>query len=109
MPSLKPIDHQNIVLRLLARTAASDAQHLSTLAHAYKLPVSLHQVRVACDELLDQNFVFRTPYGYRLTTWGECEVPALPLLESYYSMPKECASQLETRTFSRPEIAGGAA
>lgn len=83
MPSLKPIDHQNIVLRLLSRTAASDAQHLATLAHAYKLPVSLHQIRVACDELVEQQFVARTIKGYRLTTHGECELPALPLLESY--------------------------
>lgn len=85
MSTLKPIDHQNIVLRLLARTAASDAQHLATLAQAYKLPVSLHQIRVACDELVAQRFVGRTPYGYRLTTWGERELPALPLLESYYT------------------------
>lgn len=84
MPSLKPIDHQNIVLRLLARSASCDAQHLATLAQAYKLPISLHQVRLACDELVAQRFVWRTPYGYRLTTWGERELPALPLLESYY-------------------------
>ena len=38
MPSLKPIDHQNIVLRLLARSASCDAQHLTALAHAHKLP-----------------------------------------------------------------------
>ncbi|AYF32309.1 hypothetical protein CUU95_00015 [Vreelandella alkaliphila] len=46
MSILKPVDHQNIVLRLLARSAACDAQHIATLAHSYKLPVSLHQVRV---------------------------------------------------------------
>lgn len=85
MPTLKPIDHQNIVLRLLARTAPSDPQHIATLAHAHRLPVSLHQVRVACDELCEQQFVARTIQGYRLTTWGECEVPAVPLLESYYT------------------------
>ncbi len=84
MPSLKPIDHQNIVLRLLSRSAACDAQHLATLAQAHKLPVSLHQVRVACDELCEQQFVARTITGYRLTTHGECELPAVPLLESYY-------------------------
>lgn len=84
-PTLKPIDHQNITLRLLARSAACDAQHLATLAHAYKLPMSLHQVRVACDELCEQQFVARTISGYRLTTWGECELPAVPLLESYYT------------------------
>ena len=38
MSILKPIDHQNIVLRLLARSSACDAQHLATLAQAYKLP-----------------------------------------------------------------------
>lgn len=84
MSILKPIDHQNIVLRLLARSAACDAQHLATLAQAHKLPVSLHQVRVACDELCEQQFVSRTITGYRLTTHGECELPAVPLLESYY-------------------------
>lgn len=87
MSILKPIDHQNIVLRLLARSAACDAQHIATLAHAYKLPVSLHQVRVACDELVTQQFVARTIKGYQLTTHGECELPALPLLESYYIAP----------------------
>jgi len=87
MPSLKPIDHQNIVLRLLARSSACDAQHLTTLAQAYKLPVSLHQVRVACDALVEQQFVARTIHGYQLTTWGECELPAVPLLESYYLAP----------------------
>lgn len=87
MPSLKPVDHQNIVLRLLARSSACDAQHLATLAQAYKLPVSLHQVRVACDDLCEQQFVSRTIKGYRLTTWGECELPAVPLLESYYIAP----------------------
>lgn len=87
MSILKPIDHQNIVLRLLARTAPCDPQHIATLAQAYKLPVSLHQVRVACDELCEQQFVARTINGYRLTTWGECELPAVPLLESYYIAP----------------------
>ena len=84
MSALKPIDHQNIVLRLLARSAACDAQHLTALAHAHKLPVSLHQARVACDALVEQQFVARTITGYRLTTHGECELPAVPLLESYY-------------------------
>ena len=87
MPSLKPIDHQNIVLRLLARSASCDAQHLTALAHAHKLPVSLHQVRLACDDLCEQQFVARTIQGYRLTTWGECELPSVPLLESYYVAP----------------------
>ena len=87
MSALKPIDHQNIVLRLLARSASCDAQHLATLAHAHKLPVSLHQVRVACDELCEQQFVARTITGYRLTTHGECELPDVPLLESYYIAP----------------------
>ncbi|AYF35651.1 hypothetical protein CUU95_18335 [Vreelandella alkaliphila] len=87
MSILKPVDHQNIVLRLLARSAACDAQHIATLAHSYKLPVSLHQVRVACDELVEQQFVARTIKGYQLTTHGECELPALPLLESYYIAP----------------------
>ncbi|UQI42503.1 hypothetical protein [Vreelandella venusta] len=83
MSILNPVDHQNIVLRLLARSAACDVQHIATLAQAYKLPVSMHQIRVACDELVAQRFVGRTPYGYRLTTCGERELPALPLLESY--------------------------
>ena len=88
MPSLKPIDHQNIVLRLLARSAACDAQHLATLAHAHKLPVSLHQVRVACDALVEQQFAERSSgYAYRLTLYGARELPALPLLESYYIAP----------------------
>ena len=85
MSILKPIDHQNIVLRLLARSAACDAQHIATLAQAYKLPVSLHQIRVACDELCEQQFVARTIHGYRLSYWGARELPALPLLESYYT------------------------
>lgn len=88
MPSLKPIDHQNIVLRLLARSSACDAQHLTTLAQAHKLPVSLHQVRVACDELVEQRFVERcSGYAYRLTFYGARELPAVPLLESYYIAP----------------------
>ena len=87
MSILKPIDHQNIVLRLLARSASCDAQYLTALAHAHKLPVSLHQVRVACDALCEQRFVGRTPYGYRLTYQGERELSAVPLLESYYVAP----------------------
>ena len=107
MITLNPIDHQNIVLRLLARSAACDAHHVATLAQAYKLPISLHQVRVACDELVAQRFVGRTPYGYRLTTWGERELPDVPLLESYYSMTPKQAEHLETRQFSRSEMVGG--
>ena len=85
MPTLKPIDHQNIVLRLLARTAPSTPQYLSTLAQTYNLPLSLHQVRVAGDELVEQQLVERCPgYAYRLTVYGARELPALPLLESYY-------------------------
>lgn len=85
MPSLKPIDHQNIVLRLLSRTGPSTTQHLAALAHAHKLPVSLHQVRVACDALVEQQFAERSSgYVYRLTVDGARELPALPLLGSYY-------------------------
>lgn len=83
MPTLKPVDHQNIVLRLLARSLTCDAQHLAALAHAHNLPVSLHQVRVACDELCAQRFAVRTNGGYRLAPRGQRELPALPLLESY--------------------------
>lgn len=87
MPKLKPIDHQNIVIRLLGMTSCN-VPHLTTLAHAYKLPVSLHQIRVACDALLEQEFVERAPgYAYRLTTAGTIELPAVPLLESYYTTP----------------------
>lgn len=99
MSILKPIDHQNIVLCLLARSAACDAQHLTALAHAHKLPVSLHQVRVACDALVEQQFVARTIKGYQLTTHGEREVPAVPLLESYYtaSSKHNDSGAIETR------------
>ncbi|MEH6641418.1 hypothetical protein [Vreelandella glaciei] len=85
MSALKPIDHQNIVMRLMARTAPSTPAHLTTLAHAHKLPVSLHQVRVACDALVEQQFAERyAGYAYRLTVYGARELPALPLLGSYY-------------------------
>lgn len=108
MPALNPIDHQNIVLRLLSRTGPSTTQHIATLAHAHNLPVSLHQVRVACDALVEQQFAQRSAgYAYRLTEDGARELPALPLLGSYYAMPKESARLLETRIFSRSEIAGG--
>ena len=107
MSILKPIDHQNIVIRLLGMTSCN-APHLTTLAHAHKLPVSLHEIRVACDALVEQQFVERAPgHAYRLTAFGTVELPAVPLLESYYTMPKESARLLETRIFSRSEIAGG--
>ncbi|MGO3214791.1 MAG: hypothetical protein ACTIJ4_01675 [Halomonas sp.] len=63
MKPLEPIDHQNIVLRLLARTAPCGPKHLTTLAHSYNLPVSLHQVRVACDALVSQEFCTRGVHG----------------------------------------------
>ena len=37
--------------------------------------------------MVEQQFVARTITGYRLTTHGECELPAVPLLESYYIAP----------------------
>ena len=84
MSTLKPIDHQNIVIRLLGMTSCN-AAHLTTLAHSYKLPVSLHEIRVACDALVEQEFVERAPgHAYRLTAFGKVELPAVPLLESYY-------------------------
>jgi len=87
MPTLKPIDHQNIVLRLLGMSS-SNPSHLTALAHAHKLPVSLHEIRVACDALLEQQFVERAEgYAYRLTPFGTVELPAVPLLESYYMAP----------------------
>jgi len=87
--SLNPIDHQNIVLRLLGMSSSNPA-HLTTLAHAYKLPVSLHEIRVACDALVEQEFVERAPgFAYRLTAFGTVELPAVPLLESYYTMPRQ--------------------
>ncbi|CDG54546.1 MULTISPECIES: hypothetical protein [Halomonadaceae] len=89
MPTLKPIDHQNIVLRLLGMSSSSPA-HLTALAHSYKLPVSLHEIRVACDALVEQEFVERAPgYAYRLTAFGTVELPAVPLIESYYTMPRQ--------------------
>lgn len=84
MSILKPVDHQNIALRLLARTSACDPQHLTVLAQAYKLSVSLHQMRVACDELVTQQFAARVPYGYRLTADGDRELADVPLLTSYH-------------------------
>lgn len=85
MPTLKPVDHQNIVIRLLGMTSCN-APHLATLAHAHKLPVSLHEIRVACDALVEQEFVERAPgHAYRLTAFGTVELPAVPLLESYYT------------------------
>lgn len=79
---LNPIDHQNIVIRLLGMTSCN-AAHLTTLAHSYNLPVSLHQVRVACDALVSQAFCTRGVLGYQLTAWGEGELAAVPLLGSY--------------------------
>ncbi|MBS3670176.1 hypothetical protein [Vreelandella boliviensis] len=85
MSVLKPIDHQNIVIRLLGMSSSNPA-HLTALAHSYKLPVSLHEIRVACDALVEQEFVERAPgFAYRLTAFGTVELPAVPLLESYYT------------------------
>ena len=85
MPTLKPVDHQNIVLRLLGMSS-SNPSHLTALAHAYKLPVSLHEIRIACDALLEQQCIERAGgYAYRLTAHGAVELPAVPLLESYYT------------------------
>lgn len=86
MQALNPIDHQNIVMRLLSRTGPSTTQHLATLAHAHNLPVSLHQVRVACDALVEQQFAERSAgYAYRLTYDGAHELRTRPLLKSYYT------------------------
>lgn len=85
MSVLKPIDQQNIVIRLLGMSSSNPA-HLTALAHSYKLPVSLQQIRVACDALVEQEFVERAPgHAYRLTASGTVELPAVPLLESYYT------------------------
>ena len=85
MPTLKPIDHQNIVLRLLSRTGPSTPMHLVALSQAHNLPMSLHQTRVACDALVEQQFAERSAgYAYRLTAWGAEELPVVPLLGSYY-------------------------
>lgn len=85
MSILNPIGHQNIVIRLLGLSSSNPA-HLTALAHAHKLPVSLHEIRVACDALVEQEFVERAPgYAYRLTAFGTAELPAVPLLESYYT------------------------
>ncbi|MGM0825676.1 MAG: hypothetical protein ACQEUY_13265 [Pseudomonadota bacterium] len=85
MSALTPADHQNLVIRLLGMTSCN-APHLTTLAHDHKLPVSLHEIRVACDALVEQEFVEGAPgRAYRLTPLGETELPGVPELESYYT------------------------
>lgn len=107
MPTLKPIDHQNIVLRLLGMSSCNPA-HLTALAHAHKLPLSLHQIRVACDALLEEQFIERAGGdAYRLTAFGTVELPAVPLLEGYYTGRREDSEQ--AAMFRSALIKGGAA
>lgn len=84
MPALKPIYHHNIVIRLLVMSSSSPS-HLTALAHAHKLTITQHEIRVGCDVLLEQQFIERAGgFVYRLTAFGKVELPAIPLLESYY-------------------------
>lgn len=83
MPTLKPIDHQNIVLRLLTTAGPAMPEYLTKLAHGLDLPVSLHQMRLACDALLNQQFVACGSGRYRLTENGAREALFVPLLSSY--------------------------
>ncbi|MDP4557931.1 hypothetical protein Q9247_09570 [Halomonas meridiana] len=85
MPSLKPIDHQNIVLRLLATAGPAQPEYLTKLAHGLDLPVSLHQLRLACDALVNQQLAALGAGRYRLTEDGAREALFVPLLGSYYT------------------------
>ncbi|MBZ5489164.1 hypothetical protein HW452_16715 [Halomonas aquamarina] len=82
-PMLKPVDHQNIVLRLLGRTGPAAPEYLTTLAHGHGLPVSLHQIRVACDALVEEEYAAGGGDRYRLTVFGAHEALAVPLLRDY--------------------------
>ncbi|WP_447896026.1 hypothetical protein [Vreelandella sp. GE22] len=84
---LKPVDHQNIVLRLLTRMSPAAPERLLTLAQSQKLPLTLHQVRVACDALVDLQFAARSGDRYRLSDDGARETLAVPLLVSYRLEP----------------------
>ncbi|WP_252109078.1 MULTISPECIES: hypothetical protein [unclassified Halomonas] len=83
-PMLKPVDHQNIVLRLLLLTGPAAPEYLRQLAHDHGLPVSLHQIRVACDALVAEEYAAHEGVGYRLTQCGVRETLAVPLLGSYH-------------------------
>ncbi|MFI0472950.1 hypothetical protein ACGLWX_09570 [Halomonas sp. HMF6819] len=85
--SLKPVDHQNIVLRLLTRTGPAAPEYLAQLAHDHGLPVSLHQIRVACDALVAEQYAAGGGDRYRLTEFGARETLAVPLLGSYHLEP----------------------
>lgn len=84
MSILKPVDHQNIALRLIGM-ATCTPEHITQLAQAHNLPVSLTDMRRACDELATQEFAGRLPGNrFTLTTWGIMELPDVPLLTSYH-------------------------
>ena len=85
-PTLKPIDHQNITLRLLARPAARD--RLSTSLRS-PTPTSCRCHRTRCVWRVT-SYASSSLWPARLAGTGSrpgesASYPAVPLLESYYT------------------------
>ena len=81
---LKPIDHQNIVIRVIGMAALTPA-HITLVAQSYGLPLNLDTIATTCHHLRDDSVLVRHPNGaFALTGLGEVCLANTPLIESYY-------------------------
>lgn len=83
MPMLKPVDHQNIMLRLIGIGSVTET-YLVGRVHGYCLPLQLHDVRLACDALVSAGLARRTATGeVALTSAGSQERARVPMIAHY--------------------------
>lgn len=84
---LKPIDHQNIVIRLIGMSECTPT-HITQLAHSWGLPVCCTDMAITCEHLRDESVLVRHPNGaYSLTGLGEVCLANTPPMERYYVPP----------------------
>lgn len=81
---LKPIDHQNIVIRIIGFSALTPA-HITLVAQSYGLPLNLDTIATTCHHLRDESVLKRQPSGaFALTGLGEVCLANTPPIDSYY-------------------------
>lgn len=83
---LKPIDHQNIVIRIIGMSACTP-RHITTVAQSYGLDISLYTITSTCHFLCAERVLALQPNGvYALTGLGEICLPNTPMMDSYYAL-----------------------
>ena len=91
---LKPIDHQNITIRVIG-TAALTPAHITLVAQSYGLTVNLDTIATTCHHLRDEAVLRRQPNGaYSLTGLGEVCLANTPPMERYYVPPFQEGAEL---------------